>query len=88
MASRLGGRAGGSSPWAGARTGCWSSDTRPIVCHRGASGAAPQRTLSRDGSIAWVGSQQQGATALGPAGSEAGKETARVALDKTPRGSR
>ena len=43
-------------------------------------------TLSRDGSIAWVGSQQQGATALVRLDLTAGKETARVALDKTPRG--
>jgi YVTN family beta-propeller protein len=43
-------------------------------------------TLSRDGSIAWVGSQQQGATALVRLDLTAGKETARVPLDKTPRG--
>src|SRR5215468_11639458 len=43
-------------------------------------------TLSRDGSIAWVGSQQQGATALVRLDLKAGKETARVALDQTPRG--
>jgi YVTN family beta-propeller protein len=43
-------------------------------------------TLSRDGSIAWVGSQQQGATALVRLDLTAGKETVRVALDKTPRG--
>jgi YVTN family beta-propeller protein len=43
-------------------------------------------TLSRDGSIAWVGSQQEGATALVRLDLKAGKETARVALDKTPRG--
>src|SRR4030095_13494978 len=43
-------------------------------------------TLSRDGSIAWVGSQKQGATALARLDLTAGKETARVALDKTPRG--
>src|SRR5262249_22816651 len=43
-------------------------------------------TLNRDGSIAWVGSQQQGATALVRLDLKAGKETARVALDKTPRG--
>ena len=43
-------------------------------------------TLSRDGSIAWVGSQPQGATALVRLDLGAGKETARVALDKTPRG--
>src|SRR5215472_7314215 len=43
-------------------------------------------TLNRDGSIAWVGSQQQGATALVQLDLKAGKETARVALDKTPRG--
>jgi YVTN family beta-propeller protein len=43
-------------------------------------------TLSRDGSIAWVGSQQQGATALVRLDLKAGKETARLALDKTPRG--
>jgi YVTN family beta-propeller protein len=42
--------------------------------------------LSRDGSVAWVGSQQQGATALVRLDLTAGKETARVALDKTPRG--
>ena len=42
--------------------------------------------LSRDGSIAWVGSQQQGATALVRLDLVAGKETARVPLDKTPRG--
>jgi YVTN family beta-propeller protein len=42
--------------------------------------------LNRDGSIAWVGSQQQGATALVRLDLTAGKETARVALDKTPRG--
>jgi YVTN family beta-propeller protein len=43
-------------------------------------------TLNRDGSIAWVGSQQQGGTALVRLDLTAGKETARVALDKTPRG--
>jgi YVTN family beta-propeller protein len=43
-------------------------------------------TLSRDGSIAWVGSQQEGATALVRLDLTAGTETARVALDKTPRG--
>ncbi len=43
-------------------------------------------TLSRDGRIAWVGSQQQGATALVQLDLNAGRETARVALDKTPRG--
>jgi len=43
-------------------------------------------SLSRDGSIAWVGAQQQGATALVRLDLTAGKETARVALDKTPRG--
>ena len=43
-------------------------------------------TLSRDGSVAWVGSQQQGATALVRLDLTAGKETARVPLDKTPRG--
>lgn len=43
-------------------------------------------TLSRDGSIAWVGSQQQGATALVRLDLTAGKETVRLALDKTPRG--
>src|SRR5262245_48444222 len=43
-------------------------------------------TLSRDGSSAWVGAQQQGATALVRLDLVAGKETARVALDKTPRG--
>ncbi len=42
--------------------------------------------LSRDGSVAWVGSQQQGATALVRLDLTAGKETARVPLDKTPRG--
>ena len=43
-------------------------------------------TLSRDGNTAWVGAQQQGATALVRLDLTAGKETARVALDKTPRG--
>ena len=43
-------------------------------------------TLSRDGSIAWVGSQQQGATALVRLDLTTGKETTRMALDKTPRG--
>ncbi len=43
-------------------------------------------TLSRDGSLAWVGSQQQGATALVRLDLTAGKETSRLALDKTPRG--
>ena len=43
-------------------------------------------TLSRDGSIAWVGSQQQGGTALVRLDLTAGKEAARVPLDKTPRG--
>jgi YVTN family beta-propeller protein len=43
-------------------------------------------TLSRDGSIAWVGSQQQGATALVRLDLMVAKETARVALDKAPRG--
>jgi YVTN family beta-propeller protein len=44
------------------------------VTHRGAGGAASQRHLSRDGSIAWVGSQQQGATALVRLDLAAGKE--------------
>ena len=39
-----------------------------------------------DGNTAWVGAQQQGATALVRLDLTAGKETARVALDKTPRG--
>jgi len=43
-------------------------------------------TLSRDGSIAWVGSQPQGGTALVRLDLTAGKEAARVPLDKTPRG--
>jgi YVTN family beta-propeller protein len=43
-------------------------------------------TLSRDGRIAWVGAQQQGATALVRLDLVAMKETARVPLDKTPRG--
>ena len=43
-------------------------------------------TLSRDGSIAWVGSQQQGGTALVRLDLTAGKEAARVPLDKAPRG--
>ncbi len=43
-------------------------------------------TLSRDGSVAWVGSQQQGAAALVRLDLTTGKETTRVALDKTPRG--
>jgi YVTN family beta-propeller protein len=43
-------------------------------------------TVSRDGGVAWVGSQQQGATALVRLDLGPGKETARVALDKTPRG--
>jgi len=43
-------------------------------------------TLSRDGSIAWVGSQPQGGTALVRLDLTAGKEAARVPLDKAPRG--
>src|ERR1700694_328577 len=43
-------------------------------------------TLSRDGRAAWVASQQQGATALVRLDLTAWKETARVPLDKTPRG--
>jgi YVTN family beta-propeller protein len=43
-------------------------------------------TLSRDGRTAWVGSQQQGATALVRLDLTAWKEVARVTLDKTPRG--
>jgi YVTN family beta-propeller protein len=45
--------------------------------HNGALGA--------DGRVAWVGSQQQGATALVRIDVPTFKETARVALDKTPR---
>ena len=41
--------------------------------------------LSADGRIAWVGSQQQGATALVRIDVAAQKEVARVALDRTPR---
>jgi YVTN family beta-propeller protein len=43
-------------------------------------------TLSRDGRSGWVASQQQGATALVRFDLGAWKETARVPLDKTPRG--
>ena len=43
-------------------------------------------TLSRDGRIAWVASQQQGATALVRLDLSTWKETARVPLDKSPRG--
>src|SRR6266852_7450987 len=43
-------------------------------------------TLSRDGRTGWVASQQQGATALARLDLTAWKETARVPLDKTPRG--
>jgi YVTN family beta-propeller protein len=43
-------------------------------------------TLSRDGRTGWVASQQQGATALVRLDLTAWKETARVPLDKTPRG--
>src|SRR5262245_14485477 len=43
-------------------------------------------TLSRDGRIGWVASQQQGATALVRLDLTAWKEVARVPLDKTPRG--
>src|SRR6266550_2192869 len=43
-------------------------------------------TLSRDGRTAWVASQQQGATALVRLDLTTWKETARVPLDKTPRG--
>ena len=42
-------------------------------------------TLSPDGRVAWVGSQQQGAMALVRIDVGSFKETARVALDKTPR---
>jgi YVTN family beta-propeller protein len=42
-------------------------------------------TLSADGRVAWVGSQQQGATALVRIDVPSFKETARVALDRTPR---
>jgi YVTN family beta-propeller protein len=42
-------------------------------------------TLSADGRVAWVGSQQQGATALVRIDVPSFKETARVPLDKTPR---
>jgi YVTN family beta-propeller protein len=41
--------------------------------------------LSADGRVAWVGSQQQGATALVRIDVPGFKETARVPLDKTPR---
>ena len=43
-------------------------------------------SLSRDGRIGWVASQQQGATALVRLDLAAWKEGARVPLDKTPRG--
>jgi len=43
-------------------------------------------TLSRDGRTGWVASQPQGATALARLDLTAWKETARVPLDKTPRG--
>ena len=43
-------------------------------------------TLSRDGRTGWVAPQQQGATALARLDLTAWKETARVPLDKTPRG--
>ena len=43
-------------------------------------------TLSRDGRTAWVASQAQGATALVRLDLSSWKETARVPLDKTPRG--
>jgi len=43
-------------------------------------------TLSPDGRTGWVASQQQGATALARLDLTAWKETARVPLDKTPRG--
>src|SRR5215470_3526544 len=43
-------------------------------------------TLSRDGRSAWVASQLQGATALIRLDLDTWKESARVALDKTPRG--
>lgn len=43
-------------------------------------------TLSRDGRTGWVGSQQQGATALVRLDLGTWKEVARVPLDKTPRG--
>jgi YVTN family beta-propeller protein len=43
-------------------------------------------TLSHDGRAGWVASQQQGATALVRLDLTAWKETARVPLDKTPRG--
>jgi YVTN family beta-propeller protein len=42
-------------------------------------------TLSADGRVAWVGSQQQGATALVRIDVPALVETARVPLDRTPR---
>src|SRR5262249_14245580 len=42
--------------------------------------------LSKDGRIAWVGSQQQGATALVRLDLGTWKEVTRVPLDKTPRG--
>jgi YVTN family beta-propeller protein len=43
-------------------------------------------TLTHDGRTGWVASQQQGATALVRLDLTAWKETARVPLDKTPRG--
>ena len=43
-------------------------------------------TLSHDGRAGWVASQRQGATALVRLDLTAWKETARVPLDKTPRG--
>src|SRR5205814_6075158 len=43
-------------------------------------------TMNRDGSAAWVASQRQGETALVRLDLANWKETARVPLDKTPRG--
>ena len=85
MASRCRGTGGGCWPWAGARTASLVIDTATDRVTGEVAVAQPHNgTLSRDGSIAWVGSQQQGATALVRLDLTAGKETARVALDKTP----
>jgi YVTN family beta-propeller protein len=71
----------------------WGSN-RVLVINTGADrviGEVPvaqphNGTLSRDGRTGWVASQQQGATALVRLDLTAWKETARVPLDKTPRG--
>jgi YVTN family beta-propeller protein len=70
----------GHEPGAGHRHGDRSRD------HRGAGGAAPQRHPEPRWEHCVGGLKRQGATALVRLDLTAGKETARLALDKTPRG--